>query len=87
MEVLLADRDVLLFANEAFYRAFTDRDMDVMEHVWASEAPVCCIHPGWEAIHGHDDVIEQYPRKLALDPKQSRVAGDPLPCCRRRDLG
>ena len=29
----------VLFANEAFYRAFADRDMDAMEDLWAASAP------------------------------------------------
>ena len=36
----------MLFANEAFYRAFADRDMAAMDGVWAVHAPVACIHPG-----------------------------------------
>ena len=36
MEVAVGDHDIVLFANEAFYRAFVDRDMAAMEQVWAS---------------------------------------------------
>ena len=56
----MSELDAVLFANEAFYRAFADRDMDAMEDLWASSAPVCCIHPGWEAIYERDDVIESW---------------------------
>ncbi len=56
----MSDLDAVLFANEAFYRAFADRDMNAMEALWASSAPVCCIHPGWEAIYDRDDVIESW---------------------------
>ena len=31
----LADREAVLFANEAFYRAFADRDIDAMDALWA----------------------------------------------------
>lgn len=56
----MSDLDAVLFANEAFYRAFADRDTDAMEALWATAAPICCIHPGWEAIYERDDVIESW---------------------------
>ena len=56
----MSELDAVLFANEAFYRAFADRDMDAMEDLWAVSAPVCCIHPGWEAIYERYDVIESW---------------------------
>ena len=56
----MSDPDAVLFANEAFYRAFTDRDMIAMDDLWAASFPVCCIHPGWEAIYERDDVIESW---------------------------
>lgn len=56
----MSDLDAVLFANEAFYRAFADRDVDAMDDLWASTAPVCCIHPGWEAIYEREDVVESW---------------------------
>ncbi len=56
----MSDLDAVLFANEVFYRAFADRDMAAMEDMWAKTLPVCCIHPGWEAIYERDDVIESW---------------------------
>ena len=56
----MADREALLFANEAFYRAFADRDMAAMEEVWSETAPVACIHPGWGALTGREDVLESW---------------------------
>ena len=50
-------RDAVLFANEAFYRAFADRDIAAMEETWASEAPVACIHPGWSPVIGRERVL------------------------------
>ena len=60
MEVLMADREVLLFANEVFYQAFANRDIDAMQHIWASGTPVCCIHPGWDAIHVREYILESW---------------------------
>lgn len=56
----MSDLDAVLFANEAFYRAFADRDMDAMEALWAQSVSVCCIHPGWEAIYERDPILESW---------------------------
>ena len=56
----MSETDAVLFANEAFYRAFADRDIGAMDDLWARSAPVCCIHPGWEGIHGRDDVLASW---------------------------
>jgi ketosteroid isomerase-like protein len=47
-------------SNEAFYRAFRDRDVRAMETIWASSAPVACAHPGMETIRGRDAVLESF---------------------------
>ena len=56
----MADDEAVLFANEAFYRAFADRDVKAMDEVWAQGVPVACIHPGWNALEGRDDVMESW---------------------------
>jgi len=47
MTAAARDIQAALFANEAFYRAFADRDIDAMDALWARGEPVLCIHPGW----------------------------------------
>ncbi len=69
----MSEHDAILFANEAFYRAFADRDVAAMEALWAQSAPVCCIHPGWEAIHGHDDVLSSW-RAILTGSSPPRIA-------------
>lgn len=54
------DRDAILFANEAFYRAFADRDLGAMEEMWAEGVPVMCIHPGWGPLTGRDAVMASW---------------------------
>lgn len=54
----MSEREAVLFANEAFYRAFADRDMVAMEEVWATRAEVVCIHPGWGPLEGREKVME-----------------------------
>ncbi|MDP6691717.1 MAG: nuclear transport factor 2 family protein [Alphaproteobacteria bacterium] len=56
----MTELDAVLFANEAFYRAFADRDMAAMAEVWAEHAPLSCIHPGWGLLEGRDDVLQSW---------------------------
>lgn len=50
----------LLRANEAFYDAFAARDIEAMDELWARAVPVACIHPGWPALHGREDVMSSW---------------------------
>lgn len=61
----MSQRDAVLFANEAFYRAFADRDFASMDGLWSREAPVACIHPGWGALTSRREVLESWRRILA----------------------
>ncbi|MCX7354710.1 MAG: nuclear transport factor 2 family protein [Alphaproteobacteria bacterium] len=54
------DEDQILQANEAFYRAFSARDMTAMDAVWAKRAPVACIHPGWGALVTRESVMTSW---------------------------
>jgi hypothetical protein len=56
----MSDRDAVLFANEAFYLAFAERDLDAMDSVWAEGVPVTCIHPGWDAIDDRDEIMQSW---------------------------
>jgi len=65
----------VLFANEAFYRAFGDRDLHAMDALWSRENPVACVHPGWGALVGRGAVLESWASLLA-NPRS------PTPACR-----
>ncbi|PCJ71856.1 MAG: DUF4440 domain-containing protein [Rhodobiaceae bacterium] len=54
--------ETLLFANEAFYRAVSDRDLDMLDALWSVTAPASCLHPGWPPLHGRKDVMESWLR-------------------------
>lgn len=54
------DRDAILFANDAFYRAFADRDPAAMEDLWAKDAPVACIHPGWAPLTDRETIMASW---------------------------
>jgi hypothetical protein len=63
----MSDEQAVLDANQAFYAAFTGRDMAAMERIWAHQAAVCCIHPGWAPLIGRAPVLESWAAILA-DP-------------------
>ena len=68
----LADTDAVLSANLEFYRAFTNRDTAAMERLWATEAPVVCIHPGWTPIAGRAAVLRSW-RDILANPESPHV--------------
>jgi SnoaL-like domain len=50
----------VLAANQAFYDAFIRGDLAAIDALWAQRAPVACIHPGWDALHGREDVMASW---------------------------
>ena len=56
----MSEHAAVLFANDAFYLAFSNRDLDAMDAVWARETPVTCIHPGWDPLSDRDEVMESW---------------------------
>ncbi len=63
----------VLFANEAFYAAFTTRDLEAMEKVWSERENITCIHPGWTALLGREAVMESW-RAILTNPQSPQVA-------------
>lgn len=51
------DDDEVRFCNDAFYRAFLDKDFAAMEQVWAARAPLLCIHPGGPTLTQREEVM------------------------------
>lgn len=50
------DRAAVRDANERFYRAFESLDLSEMDQVWAHGDHVACVHPGWNRLHGWEEV-------------------------------
>jgi ketosteroid isomerase-like protein len=74
---LLADfddeeRDQVLAANRAFYRAFNDRDYAAMENIWAPTGAMVCLHPGQPPLHERADILESW-RGILRHPESPRV--------------
>jgi ketosteroid isomerase-like protein len=69
----MTDSDAVLAANLEFYRAFTARDIAAMDALWASQAPVACLHPGWTALNERTAIMESWSGILS-HPDAPRVA-------------
>ncbi len=64
--------DDVVAANESFYRAFNQKDLEAMDAVWARSVPVGCIHPGWNVLSGRDPVLQSWERILT-NPDQPKI--------------
>jgi ketosteroid isomerase-like protein len=58
----MVEREAVLKANRAFYRAFESLDIEQMEKVWLKEPTIICIHPGWHRLVGWGPVMESWER-------------------------
>ncbi len=61
-----------LAANEAFYRAFNQKDTAAMSALWSDTVEIGCVHPGWNVLTGRDPVMESWIRILS-NPEQPRI--------------
>lgn len=73
----MSETDAVLFANEAFYRAFTDRDPAAMEAAWSAAEDISCIHPGWAPLLGRAEVLRSWLSILANPQSPSVTARQP----------
>jgi ketosteroid isomerase-like protein len=64
--------DEVLAANEAFYRAFNEKDFEAMVGVWSGSAGISCIHPGWNVLEGREPVLESW-RGILSNEGQPRI--------------
>lgn len=68
----MSDASAVLFANDSFYAAFLARDFNAMKALWAEQAEVCCIHPGWNAIEGREAVLKSW-ESILRNPEAPRI--------------
>jgi ketosteroid isomerase-like protein len=69
----MTDSDAVLVANLQFYHAFTARDLAAMDALWASQAAVACLHPGWTALTDRDAIMASWEGILS-NPDAPRIA-------------
>ncbi|MBD1936873.1 nuclear transport factor 2 family protein [Microcoleus sp. FACHB-68] len=50
------ERNEVLAANGAFYRAFEKKDIEAMSAIWSQGIGTLCIHPGRNAIRGWKEI-------------------------------
>jgi ketosteroid isomerase-like protein len=55
----------VLDANQRFYDAHEQRDLDAMRAVWEHSDRVVCVHPGWPILRGWPPVEESWRRILS----------------------
>jgi hypothetical protein len=72
------DAQNALFANEAFYLAFTRKDVDAMDTLWARERPLVCVHPGWALLTSRADIMDSWQRILENPNQPGMDFHDPL---------
>ena len=66
------ERDAVLAANRAFYKAFNDRDAAAMDRIWAPTGSVICLHPGQAALHERAEIMASW-RAIMEHPEAPRV--------------
>ncbi|NET41760.1 nuclear transport factor 2 family protein [Okeania sp. SIO2B3] len=50
------EKQAILTANQAFYRAFEKRDIETISSILSKGIGTVCIHPGRTAIHGFENI-------------------------------
>jgi ketosteroid isomerase-like protein len=72
------DREGVVEANRAFYRAFARRDAAAMEELWASASPVACLHPGQAPLFDRATIMASWQAILRnpASPAEIRIVED-----------
>jgi hypothetical protein len=66
------EREAVLAANRAFYRAFSDRDYEAMDHLWAPTGSMVCLHPGQAPLLDRSEIMASW-RAIMRHPEAPRV--------------
>ena len=75
----MSQEAAVLFANEAFYLAFSLKDIKGMYELWSRHLPVTCVHPGWQPLIGREAVMDSWigifgnPGSPVIECRQPRV--------------
>jgi len=66
------EREAVLAANRAFYRAFAERDIAGMDQIWAATGAMVCLHPGQAPLHGRTEIMASW-RGILRHPESPKV--------------
>jgi len=66
------EREAVLAANRAFYRAFSDRDYEAMDLLWAPNGAMVCLHPGQAPLLDRSEIMASW-RAIMRHPEAPRV--------------
>lgn len=66
------EREAVLAANRAFYRAFNERHVEAMEQLWAPSGAVVCLHPGHAPLFDRAEILESW-RAILAHPEAPRI--------------
>lgn len=78
----LSDKDIVLAANQAFYDAFSKRDIKSMNLLWWQGTTSLCVHPGgevligWETIRASWESIFKNTNSLEIDIEVIKIEID-----------
>lgn len=56
----MSDTQALLIANQDFYRAFSQKNLDGIAAAWSKSMDCICIHPGRPALKGWEKIQESW---------------------------
>jgi len=78
------EAEALREANADFYAALERLDLEAMDALWVRGDEAFCVHPGWDALFGWEDVRQSWERIFAatawlrVTPTEvrARVVGD-----------
>lgn len=68
----MSDAEDVLAANDAFYRAFNQKDTSLMYALWSTSHEVTCVHPGWNVLQGREAVLQSW-HSILNNPRQPRI--------------
>lgn len=54
------DASSVIQANSDFYKAFSNKDVDMMGKVWRNNQHVQCIHPGAKPLVGYESIVDMW---------------------------
>lgn len=76
------DKEAILAANQAFYDAFSQRDINSMSRLWWQGSTSLCIHPGgsvligWEEVRASWESIFNNTESLEIDIEVIKIESD-----------